>query len=344
MLNFRFIPISKYLQISDVDNQSIPLENRFYFSVNNQASFFVYKSLACFLSSETSKCLLVNKTEFKIQNEDLNYDPNVLKNYLIELLTGFPIIIHQLNFHFFQKVFKYLGNIDFATFFEGCPPDFEYQFFLSINSLQNVPFENIENETFHPSALPDFSIPLDFVHLFWNTPKEFQENIFKKYKQVQIYDCTYILNQLKKGFLNKITQDQKSFFQLHSIHLGLLNDLSESFPIKLAYFKNRKYENSHITLASIYLYNSTQTDNIIEKEIIYLKEQQQSVLKKIKKFENKNQDLSKQIITSIQTNLLIQNDNKDLKEHEQILLRKIKKLKKTKYRYFSSASKIISNK
>jgi hypothetical protein len=176
------------LQRSDVNNQSIPFDSRFYFFGNDQVLFFVYKSLACFLSSEASKCLLSNRTEFQIRIKNVKYNLSVIKDSLVELLTGFPIIIHESNFHIFQKIFESIGNNDFQTRFEGKPPGCEDQFFLSINSLKNIPFGNVEKETFQLTALSGFSIPLGLVHLFWNHPHDFGQTIFGKYNQYQIAD------------------------------------------------------------------------------------------------------------------------------------------------------------
>jgi hypothetical protein len=99
-----------------------------------------------------------------------------------------------------------------------------------------------------------------------------------KYHQHQITDFKNILDQLKEGFFLKITQRQKSFFQSLSIHLSLLNDLSDPIPLKATLRKSLKDQN---ILLSINSDISIQTDYTIENEIAHLKDQNQSFLRSI---------------------------------------------------------------
>jgi hypothetical protein len=223
-----YIPISQYLQSTDVNNKSIPSKDRFKFFIDWQNSFFVYKSLAYFLSSNAQKCISRNSSQFQISN--IQFDPKFVINSLVGLLSGFSLLIDKSNFSIFQKVFESLGNQDFQLYFGKVPPEIPTKFFLSIHSLKGIPKYNPEQNLIQKNLLSKFSIPIGLVHLFWKNPINFQDHIFKKYQQTQINDFVIVLNKIKNGIYDQITHKQKTFFQLLSIHQNLLNDLS---PINL---------------------------------------------------------------------------------------------------------------
>jgi hypothetical protein len=233
-----YIPISQYLQPSDVNNKSIPIENRFHFCIDHHHYFFVYKSLACFFSPKVSLILAKNHDQFQIQIENIQYDPKLVKNSLISFLSGSSLNIDKSNFTLFQKVFDSLGNTDFTLFFGSQAPKFPTEFFLSMNSLKNIPKSNIEKDIFNPLMLNDFTIPIGLVHLFWKYLIKVNNNLFSKYDQNQILNFTKIFTQLKKGIYVQLTQDQKKFFQSLSIHKTLLNNLSS--PLSRGVFSPRR--------------------------------------------------------------------------------------------------------
>jgi pyruvate formate-lyase activating enzyme-like uncharacterized protein len=51
--------------------------------------------------------------------------PSEVKNHLLNLLSGKPIIIDQNNFQVFQEVFDQLGNKDFNLFFSEKYPQYQ---------------------------------------------------------------------------------------------------------------------------------------------------------------------------------------------------------------------------
>jgi chromosome segregation ATPase len=228
MANSPYIPISNYLRPTDVNNDSIPSENRFKFFIDEQNSFFVYKSLACFLSLNARLHLYLKKNELQILIHGIQFDPKLVIRSLVRLLSGSPLLIDKSNFTLFQKVFELLGNKDFQLYFGATPPEYSKQFFLSINSLKGIPVVCIESDLFEPTHLPNFSIPIGLVHLFWEYLIDFQKHIFQRYHRSQVNDFVIVLNQLKDGNYVPINQDQKTFFQSLSIHRVLLNNLSQT--------------------------------------------------------------------------------------------------------------------
>jgi hypothetical protein len=208
--------------------------------MNQHNFFFVNKFLACFLSPKVSSLLSKNSDRFQIQIENVQHDPKSVIDSLIGLLSGSSILIDKFNYSIFQKVFKSLGNNDFQLFFDWKPPQSSGQFFLSLNSLKNIPKSNIEKNSFSPFSLDGFSIPIGLVHLFWGNHVKIPCNLFSKYNQIQIHDFAQIFIQLKRGFFIPLNQDQKAFFQSFSIHKTLLHHLAKNN----SYFSGRSLSSS----------------------------------------------------------------------------------------------------
>jgi hypothetical protein len=156
MKNSPYILISQYLQSEDVNNDSIPSSDRFKFFLDQQNSFFVYISLACFLSPEAKTCLYLSKTEIQIRIHNVQFDPALVIASLVGLLSGSPLLVDKLNFALFQQIFKFLGNKDFRLYFCNTPPEAPTQFFLSVNSLKGISNYNIEKKSLYINIFAEF--------------------------------------------------------------------------------------------------------------------------------------------------------------------------------------------
>lgn len=228
MSKSNYIPISKYLQTSDVNDEEIPPQDRFYFYIGQKDSFFVYKSLACFLSPKAAKCLSIGQNKFTIDFKDIQYNLITIQNSLIGLLRGKSLIINKFNFVLFQKVFEFLGNYDFQLFFGDKSPSSVQSFYLSINSLKNIPDTILENKLSCSYDSSFLSIPIGLVHLFWKSQYSFPTNhILPQFSKNQILNYFRVLKDIIYGYSCRINSEQKDFFQIISIHQNILNDLCE---------------------------------------------------------------------------------------------------------------------
>jgi hypothetical protein len=104
MKNSPYIPVSQYLHTVDVNNESIPVKNRFYFFSDQQNFFFVYKSLACFLSPKAQNLISKRLFQFQIRITNILYNPKFVINSLVSLLSGHPICVNSSTFLLFHKI------------------------------------------------------------------------------------------------------------------------------------------------------------------------------------------------------------------------------------------------
>jgi hypothetical protein len=173
-----YIPLSIYLQESDVHKFHSQNEAKFQFSINQKKYFYIYKSLACFLSPKASECLFREINELNIPIFSLDFDLTTIRKSLLELLSGQPIEIHQNNFYIFRQVFEALGNPDFQEFFGETPPKIKQDFYLSINSLKHIPTNISGEQIYSPSYLRGFSVSHSLIHFFGKSRFTYHQNSF----------------------------------------------------------------------------------------------------------------------------------------------------------------------
>jgi hypothetical protein len=225
-----YIPISQYLHPSDVNSDSFFQFERFCFYLDDELILVVRKSLASFLSRSAQKCLSHDIFEFNISIKLSMVDHELVKNSLIGLLSGSPIIVTHHNYKLFEVTFNELGNDDFQKFFKGKPPSFESDFYLSIHSLKQIQKYNVELTFLSSNSLPGFSIPIGLIHLFWKSLKvPFVPNLFENFSKNQIEEGIFILNNMINGSFSQLSSSQVDFFLFIQIHSDLLYSLCRSF-------------------------------------------------------------------------------------------------------------------
>jgi hypothetical protein len=166
-----YVPISKYLTESDVNPRHASCKNIFTFKFKNNyhesESFFVYKSLACFLSNKAYHQLIKNISFLDISYNSSQLSPKQVITELLNLLSGKPILIQQNNFQFFQKIFHLLDNRDFDCFFGSKSPESPTEFYLSLYFLETIPSGLIESSQVQIPNISDCFIPKGLFNLFW---------------------------------------------------------------------------------------------------------------------------------------------------------------------------------
>lgn len=218
-----YLKISNYLQESDVFHPHTLSKGKFKFFVNENWDFVVQQSLACFLSPKVQECLSNNIQEFKINITGPSVDPPLIIESLKGLLSGKAINIDGTNFSTFENVFSALGNTDFKDFFGDSSPSTTQEFYLSVNSLKNVPDDILDENIYSPSHLHGFSIPVGLIHLFWRDPVDISSKVISKnFSNQQILEYVSVLNQMKHGIFTGVDSANLGFFDFIKLHHKLL--------------------------------------------------------------------------------------------------------------------------
>jgi hypothetical protein len=184
--NSPYIPISQYLQPTDVNNESISVEDRFTFLIDKQYSFFVYKSLACFLSSKSQVRLYLKKSELEISIQNIQIDPKNVIDSLVGLLSGSSLLIDQSNFTLFQKTFDFFEHKDYQLYFGVIPPETPTKFFLSINSLKGISRSLVETKYLDQLIYQVFQFQSVFFIYFGRIQLNFKVICFRIIKNTKL--------------------------------------------------------------------------------------------------------------------------------------------------------------
>lgn len=275
MFKQSYIVISKYLQQSDASDKTLDSADQFEFTFNGKFNFYVYKSLACFLSKEALTNLSQGNKGINI-NISGSFDYNRVKCWMIDLLSGKPIVVDKSNFLILQSIFTALGNIDFDIFFGKIPPENPTNFYLSLNSLKNIPNEFVEKELFEPKALSGFSVPIGLTRLFWSN--RYHQNLSRVqslFTITQMQNGIQLLNQLKNGNYFQIDQEQFEFLDYFRIHSELIRSLfnlnvsikNDSLPQPIAVYDTDTDQKSSRLKSS----RSSKSRNLYQIQIIPIK-------------------------------------------------------------------------
>lgn len=196
-----------------------------------QERFSVYKSKACFLSSQALKCLSEGKNSYDIIVQQPSVELKEIKESLLGVLHRKPIVITRANFKVYHSVFSSLGNDDFNRYFGKVPPKASENFFLSIHSLKPIPKKCVESYFLEPKCLPGFSMPYNIAHVFWSFPEQIDQLVlFPLFKPEQIEIGVSLLNEMKEGRFHQLTQSNVQFLIGVKIHRQLLEVLKDNSP------------------------------------------------------------------------------------------------------------------
>jgi hypothetical protein len=214
------------LQNSDIEKSNKKGRRKFKISINKEKHLYIHKSLACLLSPKIKKLLSSNIHKLNIQITNDAISSSAIKDSLLGLLSGKPILIHKINFSVFQQIFSFLENSDFQHFFGKNQPKHQKQFYLSINSLKHVSKNHFGESVHLPFSLEGFSIPKYLIHLFWKEKINFSHiSLLNKFPHYKVVECTQILNRMKKGHFEHINPANVDFFRYIQIHQKLLDDI-----------------------------------------------------------------------------------------------------------------------
>jgi hypothetical protein len=212
-----YIPISNSLRATDAQPQQIRTKDAFTFSFScrdsNPVSFTIYKSLASFLSNKAFQQLKSKENTLTINCESIQLTPQEVKNELIHLLSGKPIIINQSNFEIFQEVFDQLENADFNLYFNKKVPELPTEFYLSIHSLKDIlcPFYESKVQQLRYDEKHFFEIPIGICRLYFPVESAFFAFNNNKITLKQFQEGIQFLVHFSRGYFSIPTPNQMKF-------------------------------------------------------------------------------------------------------------------------------------
>jgi hypothetical protein len=216
-----YITISKYLKTTDGNPTNISKNDDFVFHISctnfDTVHFSFYESLACFQSKNGLQQLKAKQCYLEIKYQT-NILPSIqVKEQLINLLSGKPIIIDQNNFPVFQEVSCQLETPEFDLFFGFKTLNLPTEFYLSIYSLKNTNNSILESKVYEIKYEKKtlLKIPIGICNLFFSDPKSSQPNSQKILKPEQIEEGLEFLLHFSKVYFDIPNETRTHFLSFY---------------------------------------------------------------------------------------------------------------------------------
>jgi flagellar biosynthesis GTPase FlhF len=243
----------------------------------------------------------------EIEYQSYQFSPKEVRDTLLELLSGKPIVIHHNNFQFFEKLFEQLGNRDFHLFFNHKIPEEPTNFYLSIHSLKLPKKKFLESitEKFCCQKKSIFSIPKGIFHLFFPDETGNLDNLrIDSLHNKDIIREVDFLVKFVKGHFSLPTPSQIQLLTIFQFHQDILSSyLTFFFPNKnLVNISQKEFENLQQTLTNLENQNHELQNQLSNAaQFINNQAEQISQFKKDKEeLENQNKEFQNQLSEAVQ--------------------------------------------
>jgi hypothetical protein len=246
-----YIPLSKYLQPNDGQPTNAKEKDKFFFKISCQNSkaviFGVYKSLASFLSSNAYQQLILKHNFLEIDYHYNQLSPQEVKDQLINVLSGKPIIVDQNNFQVFEEIFFLLGNRDFGLFFNHKIPESPTAFFLSIHSLKHTDRKLLESPfvIIHFTKTLILEVPFGILHLFFPDELKLSDPLPESLlNQNEIEDGIDFFYRFSKGSFSLPNDNHIQLLTCYKFHQEILSLYFNFFfpTVKMIHIPQKEFE------------------------------------------------------------------------------------------------------